>query len=138
MDIKQKATTNKFILFFVVIFLAILFGAFMVVIFPLMLLSFFSVSKFLFGLIFLGITIIATLVAMFVVKREYDISELSAFKTSLKLVGTIGFLPLIAYGPLFVLQHDFKGSFQVIVWLLIIGLVVYLKLKLSNFRKTGV
>lgn len=136
MNTKPKVTTNKFIAFFAVIFFTILFGSFLAIVFPLMFLSFFSLSKFLVGTMLFGITIVATILAMFVVRREYDMSELPAFKASLKLAGVIGFLPLVAYGPMFILQQNFKGLLQVIVWLFVIGLIVYLLLKFSGIRKT--
>lgn len=128
---------SQFINLFATIFLAILVGASAGIFFPLIFLSFFTVSKFLLGTLFLGITIIATVIALFIVRREYDMSDIPPFQGSSKLVGIIALLPLLSYGPAMIIRHtpdakDLSIIFSVTIWLLVVGLVTYLMLKFSK------
>lgn len=137
MAIKPKATVNQFITSFIGIFFGILAGAFGIIIFPLMLLSFFTVSKFLVMSLFLGMTVIGTVIAVLGVRWKYNINEIPVLQATLKLVGIIGLLPLVSYVPaMFIgrtpVAKDLTLIFGVTIWLLIIGIITYFTLKLSK------
>lgn len=138
---KPKATANHFIAFFITIFASILTGLFAVVVLPLTLLSFFTLSGIVVGRLFLGITIVSAVIAAFIAQRAYDISELSPLKTSVKLIAVIGFLPFIIEGSMLIAvgwwdPKTLKIISGVIVWLLVIGLIAYFSLKWPRLRKT--
>ncbi len=128
---------NQFITLFVTIFLAIVVGASATIFLPLLLLSFFTVSKSLLGVLFLAVTVVATTIALFVVRREYDMSDIPSFQGSIQLVGIIALFPLLSYGPAMFIGRtpdakDLSFIFAVTIWLLVIGCVTYLILKFSK------
>ncbi|MDD5083905.1 MAG: hypothetical protein PHT88_03135 [Candidatus Moranbacteria bacterium] len=105
LTLKPKTSVHGFITLFISYFLVFTTVAF----FTLMLLGYLSLTS------LFGASIIGSITAMLCAQWKNDTSELPIIKTALKLIGVIGFLPLISFGPLLIIRRnpgDLSGILQ--------------------------